>query len=328
MLRRITPRLALPALAALPMVLAVPAVAQTAGEAPGDAAAQASEAFEMGMRLFQEQNWAGALAAFERAYSLQPHYAVLFNRGVCLRELHRYPEALDAFQRYLREGGDEIRPERRAEAERLIGELRSFLSRVTVAVSVDGADVRVDGHAHGVSPLAEPLVLGAGHHVIEARAAGHRDAREEFDIGGGEERVITLTLEPLEAAGPTAATTTTTTTTTEEWYEDWVGWTAAGAGLAMVGVGSYFLWDGSDKESQRDAALDLSVAHELDGDSRTSWVVGGVLAGVGAAALVTGVVLLALAPGGEEAPPAEGEAPAAAVVPLVGPHALGLAVVF
>ncbi|MBN1774247.1 MAG: tetratricopeptide repeat protein [Deltaproteobacteria bacterium] len=305
-----------------------------------DPQAAAGQAFEIGMRLMEEQNWAGALAAFQRAYDLAPHYAVLFNIGFCQKQLQRYPEALEAFQRYLAEGGDQVRPEKRVEAEQAIADLQIFLSRVRVVVSVDGAEVRVDGVPRGTSPLPAPLVLGAGHHLIEARAAEHRDARVEFDLGGAEEREVSLTLETLVAVAPPPPpppppppeppppeVPPPAPVEPDEWYDDWLGWTLGGVGLVATGIGTTILVGAAGSRDEASQLADLQDAHNGLVDAADASLLGGTLAGVGAALLVTGIVLLAVPPGGDESPPEAGEAEVA-WQPLVGPGGLGLVVTF
>jgi len=306
------------------MLGAEPAPAQTTAS---DAQAQASESFELGMRLMDEQNWAGALAAFQRAYDLAPHYAVLFNIGFCRKQLQRYPEALEAFQRYLAEGGDRIRPEKRAEAEQAIADLRLLLAEVVVVVGVDGAEVLVDERVRGTSPLREPLVLGAGHHVVAARAAEHRDDRIEFDLAPGERRELRLTLEPLAAAAPAPEPEPSPGEEPAAWYHDWLGWTFGGVGLVAAGVGAGFAGAAALQEGDADDEPSIETQRTMYDEASSGRLLGGLLAGVGGALLLTGIVLLAIPPD-DEAPPADGAAAGTAWVPLVGPTGFGLRVAF
>lgn len=319
MRRRFLPLFALAAAGV--SVASSPARAQSE---PPDAATEAGEAFELGSRLFEEQNWSGALASFQRAYELQPHYSVLFNMGYCLRELHRYPEALDAFQRYLTDGGDQVRPEKRAEAEQFIADLRSFISHVRITADVEGAEILVNDQSRGVSPLAEPLVLGAGHYVVVGRAPGRRDARVEFDLGAGEEREIALALEPLETAPPPPPPGGGEMEP-PGWYTDWLGWTLGGVGIVAGVLGGLFVESGYDDRRKGDAELDISQANRYydDADTSIGWGIG--LAAVGGAALITGIVLLAVPESPEASPEDE---PSVALTPLIGPFALGLAGTF
>ena len=314
------------------LLLAVaPASAQPAAIAePGaettDAQVEAGESFEIGLRLLGEQNWSGALAAFEHAYDLAPHYAVLFNIGVCQKQLQRYPEALAAFERYLADGGDQIRPEKRAEAELAIADLRSFLSRVRIAVNVPGAEVLLDGHSLGTSPLAEPLVLGAGHHVVQARAAGYGDGRIEFDLGGADERDVTLDLVSLDDGGP--GPQTGGELGKPAWYDDWLGWTLGGTGLAAAAVGLGLIGAAVVQTSDADGEPDMTAANRMYDEAATWTLAGGIVAGVGGALLVTGIVLLALPESGETPPDADDGGPDVAWTPLLGPGSAGLVVTF
>jgi tetratricopeptide (TPR) repeat protein len=310
--------------------IALPASASAQPAEPTTPEAQAADAFERGSALFQEQNWAGALAAFQRAYDLQPHYSVLFNIGFCLKSLQRYPEALEALERYLAEGGEQVRPEKRAQAEQAIADLRTFISRVTVTTDVDGAEIVVNGQARGTSPLAAPLVLGAGHYVIEARAPERGDARSEFDLGPGEERTVALALEPLDAvpppppdnpppAGPPASDA-------PSWYEDWLGWTLGGVGIVAGAAGGLLLTDVQDTESKAEREANIQTARSMYEDADAERVGSIVLMAAGGALLVTGIVLLAIPEG--SASPEETEGSGVAVVPFFGPAGVGLAGTF
>jgi hypothetical protein len=305
---------------------AQPAAGAAGGAETTDAQAEAGESFEIGLRLLGEQNWSGALGAFERAYELAPHYAVLFNIGVCLKQLQRYPEALAAFERYLAEGGDQIRPEKRTEAEQAITDLRSFLSRVRIVVNVSGAEILVDGQSRGSSPLAEPLVLGAGHHVVEARAAGYGAGRMEFDLGGAGERDVTLELLSVDDGGP--GPETGGEVGGPAWSDDWLGWTLGGTGLAAAAVGLGLVGAAVVKSSDADGEPDMTAANGMYDDAATLTLAGGIVAGVGGALLVTGIVLLAIPDSGETPPDADDGGSAVAWTPLLGPGGAGLLVAF
>ncbi|MFH1131450.1 MAG: hypothetical protein V1754_08950, partial [Pseudomonadota bacterium] len=44
---------------------------------------EAAKAFALGSRLFEEQKYAGAIEAFQRAYDLKPHFLVQCNIARC-----------------------------------------------------------------------------------------------------------------------------------------------------------------------------------------------------------------------------------------------------
>jgi tetratricopeptide (TPR) repeat protein len=55
----------------------------------GDAMEKAKVHFEKGVELFKNDDYEAALVEFKAAYRAKPHYAVRYNIGICLYELHR-----------------------------------------------------------------------------------------------------------------------------------------------------------------------------------------------------------------------------------------------
>jgi len=213
----------------------------------------AAAAFDQGMALFENENWAGALAAFQRAYELAPHYVVLYNIGQCHRFLGEYPEAIAALERYLQEGGERVAPQKRAEVAASLMELRSFVATVTVDIEGDGAEVFVDGESRGRDPLPGPLALGAGDHVIAAVSAAGARAERRVRLAGGETRTVELRFGEESATTTAGSEPPPTPTPTEGEGEGlaqvWF-WTTAGvAGALAIGgaiTGGLVLSKGSD----------------------------------------------------------------------------------
>jgi len=165
------------------------------------AMAEARQLFERGVELFSEENYPAALVAFQSSYELRESPVVLFNIAMCQRAIFRFPDAIDSFREYLRRWGEDVGRERRDEVEELVGEMNAQLLLLTVNVSVTGAEVLLDGELVGSAPLSEPLRLGPGEHVVEARAPGHDSARTELTVTGRGERAITLVPRPLHQTG-------------------------------------------------------------------------------------------------------------------------------
>jgi tetratricopeptide (TPR) repeat protein len=57
--------------------------------------------FEAGRVYYDANEYNKALDEFEKAKRVKPHPALDYNIGRCLDRLERYPEAIDAYQRYL-----------------------------------------------------------------------------------------------------------------------------------------------------------------------------------------------------------------------------------
>lgn len=196
--------------------------AQARGEEPTEAAKEeASTRFERGVKLYEAQDYAAALAEFEAAHKLVPRYQVLFNIGVTEKRLFRYNDAVRSLGRYLREGGDKVPRDRRDEVEKELAEIRALVAEVTVKVPGLPATIDVDGRAVGETPLSAPLLLPSGHHVVTATREGDEPARKELDVVSGEK--VEVALEPRQR--PKVATTARLSLTTRP----------AGAELAVDG---------------------------------------------------------------------------------------------
>lgn len=276
--------------------------------------AEARAHFQRGLALLNARNYDGALAEFERSYALNPRPSVLYNIAVTLQALHRYPEAARALERYLQEATN-VQPARRAEIEQVLSQLRSLIARVRVTVEPAGATVRLDGRAVGTAPLARPVEVGPGRHVIEAVVPGRPTAREEFTIASGEDRSVFLTVAPAGSQSSSTAAHSTTgpassaltarlrvrVTPPNAMVEldgspiaaDRVIETAAGSHSIVVRAQGRATWQGTvrlEPDSQREVTVRLA---ELSGLPPGFFYAGvGTTAALGVAAAVTGVLTL------------------------------------
>ncbi len=148
---------------------------------PEDAQRDAAEEFERGSQAYAAHDYAGALAAFERAQALSPHDRVRANIAMCLAELGRAREALAQLDAALA-GSELAEPERaivRVEITRIRKQLATLRTKgdVGLAVVVDGVDrcttpcvLELDPGAHALvvedPPLRERFELRAGQ-VLE-----------------------------------------------------------------------------------------------------------------------------------------------------------------
>ncbi len=247
-------------------------------------------------RALQAGDYAAALEAFRAARAISDRPVLLFNIGMCHRELDDWDAAVDAFEQYLVDGRDREPSDRLAEAERQRNEMQPELGRLRIEVDEDGAELAVDGRAVGVAPLAAPIRLRGGTHVVVARRPGFADARADVTVLRGATAEVVLDLEPLEDSA------------LEPWFWGLVGTTGA-LGLAAAALGTAMLVQRDDYllGFRRDAdlydrTLELALATDV------------VLCFAAAAAVATAFLAwFAWAPpGGEERPPDE---PAVAFVP-------------
>jgi hypothetical protein len=217
-------------------VAAEGAVAATAGEAaavvPADdpAVVEAGERFDRGVAYYDRGDNGAALAEFLRAYELTGYWGMLYNLGQVSQALGRKADALTYFEDYLAGGGGELAAERRAEVEGQLAQLRSQLAQLRVTVDADGAEIRVDDEVVGTAPLAEPLYLEPGPHVVVARHPDHGSVREEVTLASDTEETVVLTL--IAPVGPGPGPVTPIEEDGDSIASQWWFWTIIGAVVA------------------------------------------------------------------------------------------------
>lgn len=229
-------------------VWAPAARAQTEGS-PGSAAedplVEAGRRFDQGVAYYNEGRYGAALAEFLRAYEISGEWTVLYNLGQVSAALGRAADAYVYFQRYLNDGGDEIGEMRRSEVRDSMAALEPRIARIAVEVDVDGAEILVDGRRCGTSPLAEPVVVEPGSHVVEVRGeliAGGRERREIILASGLTETIRVVSATPAPPPPPPPPPGGETGDGDSVWSSWWL-WTIVGAvvvgGAVTAGV---LLW--------------------------------------------------------------------------------------
>lgn len=179
---------------------AVPARAQAATEAPETSdTRQASKHFGLGVKLYAEGDFGPALAQFQRAYELRPHFKVLYNIAQCNFELRDYVEARTALGRYLAEGGAAVLdPDRRARIDADLAELDRRIALLEVHSNVPGAAVYVDGRKVGTTPLTAAVEVNEGKRALSVEVAAQGTKQRSILLVGGERQVVTVNFESAE----------------------------------------------------------------------------------------------------------------------------------
>jgi tetratricopeptide (TPR) repeat protein len=284
------------------VLLALLALAPRPGRATdggGDPTAklEADEHFSRGQELAEAGEYTRAAAAFERAYEIYPHQAVLANIAMCYDKAGKLAQAVIAYRRYLSNpvdaGKNTKMQERLRELEAMIGELDIECAEPDCRITVDGVD-------RGLAPLTVVVLPGA--HKIEAFAGERRVALVNGRVGRGEVAKIELSepgdADPTEPPGkePVALETAP---------DDGVSlgapfWVATGVGVA-AGVTTIVFGALTVKEHDRYEAADrLDEQAKQDGERYR--LITNVMIGVtgAAAATATALAIHALVTDGDE----------------------------
>ncbi len=259
--------------------------------------AKAEATFKEGIEHFKRARYDAAAAAFQRANTLKPNWKIQYNIGQSEAAAKRYGLALQSFEKYMAEGGDDIPKIRQAEVIAEILRLRVLVGSLEINAP-EGAMVTVDGIERGRTPLTGLLLVAAGvdHRVV----VKHLDKillDRAVNVSGS--RSVVFTVE--EAAEPAAQEKESIAPPLGDVEEisplKTSGWVLLGVGAAaLVGgviTGAMTASKANELEDkcpkqQCSTTKDLELKDSVDTLALTT----DVLLPLGGAIAVTGVVLL------------------------------------
>lgn len=160
-----------------------------------EATQQAREHFMAGVEHFSAHRYRDAIRSFSLAAQIIPSADLWFNIARAHEELSEYPEAIEHYQRYLRDRVDppdraEIERhitvlEQRAEAEREARRTQPTTGTLRLSANRDGAEIRLDGESAGQAPWAEPREVAPGRHGLVVTREGYIPFRSEVSVEAG-----------------------------------------------------------------------------------------------------------------------------------------------
>jgi hypothetical protein len=158
---------------------------------------EADDYFRQGKSLVGQGKLEDAYRAYLAGYRLKKGYDIAGNLGNVELELGKPRDAAEHLAFCLKNfpaTGTAKQLEfirgRFAEARREVASLR-------ITVSVDGAELLVDGRSIGRSPLLDEVFVDPGSRTIEARLHGHNPARRSIEIERGASAEVVLAPRPL-----------------------------------------------------------------------------------------------------------------------------------
>ena len=160
---------------------------------------EAKKAFEEGTALYRNDQFAEAAEAFRRAHALKPAWKILFNIGQCSAAAKQYGMALEAFEAYLSQGGDDVPYEKRRNVIGEIKILREMVGYLDIRAP-DGCSVMIDNHKRGDTPLPGPIPVGSGvNHRLEIMQSELDVLKKTIRVNSGQTIVISaLEKEPAD----------------------------------------------------------------------------------------------------------------------------------
>ncbi|HEX3758634.1 MAG TPA: tetratricopeptide repeat protein [Kofleriaceae bacterium] len=255
----------------------------------GSPVREAAKHFHRGVALYSEADYRGALTEFKRAYEIAPNAGVLYNVGETHYQLQNYAAALAVFERYLTEAGATA-PHRR-EVEQTIDTLRTRVGKVRITASADGCEVTVDDELVGKAPFDSPVTVSVGRRKITAMAPGRSPDTRFVEVAAGDTVDVALSLAPI---GPPSDTPPIAPEAPPDGVDyARIGWFTTGA--LAVGTAALGTWAYVASHQLQDARHTYPTTRaELDSKASRATTIGVIADVVGVATVVAGAVTLKL----------------------------------
>jgi hypothetical protein len=292
--------------------LALASFAPTTSWAQGSDAALAEALFQEGRRLIAQNKVAEACPKFEESHRLAPKLGTLLNLATCHDKQGKTGSAWGELTEALTLAKQAGEAERIAYARKLLDDLEKRLSRVVLEVpkTTDGEEVKLDGRVIVAAAYRTPIPVDPGDHTIEATAPGHASWTTIVAAKAGPSSVTVEVPELAVSVGasapppPPPAQPPPRKTPPPPPPEHHgpsgqlvAGLVIGGVGLVGLGVGSVFgvMTFGKQSDSEDHCVETRCDAEGVDlrDSASTTATVSTIAMGVGAAALVGGIVLIA-----------------------------------
>jgi tetratricopeptide (TPR) repeat protein len=172
--------------------------APPSGPASEAAREQARGLLRQGNEKLEQGLYLEALGLFERANALFPSPKLEFNIAQTLNELGRFVEALERYERFVRDVKASEAPDLYRVAQEQIFKLSGRVGRIEVQASQAGAVVTLDGLRIGDTPLGTPVRVVPGAHVVIVSKPEFEQQVIQTEVKPGETRTLRAELR-LEA---------------------------------------------------------------------------------------------------------------------------------
>jgi hypothetical protein len=162
-----------------------------------DATASARRHFHLGVKLYRDANYKGALAEFEAAYRDKPGPGSLQNVALSLKALFRYAEAAGALRLLLSKHGEELSAPEREAMEKTVLEFEGLVGKLELQLEPAEAELSIDGRAIPREERAHAILLNVGEHTLLAEAPGFARHTQVVRVASQQELRVALRLKPV-----------------------------------------------------------------------------------------------------------------------------------
>jgi hypothetical protein len=188
-------------------VLLVAVIVSAAPLVAAGPAEDAAELLQKGIELRRSGRDAEALDLFRRANELAPSPRARAQLGLAEQALGRWVGAERDISAALDAGGDAWIVKNRPVLEQALAVVRDHVGQLLVMGTPAGASVLVNGERVGTLPLAAPVVVAAGEVLVTVDARGFVSISRKVTVTGKQlvRETIDLPEQPAPAPAPAAA---------------------------------------------------------------------------------------------------------------------------
>jgi hypothetical protein len=162
---------------------------------------RADELFDQAAGAFDAGRYPEAQAKLEAAWALKKTYDIAGNLGVVEVKLGKHAAAAEHLTWALAHFPPTETTKARRGYEQELVKARAQVGALRIRVSVEGADVTLNGKPAGKAPLGDEVFVEAGTVSVAAQREGYMGAQQAVTVAKGEAREVTLALVPVKAAG-------------------------------------------------------------------------------------------------------------------------------
>jgi hypothetical protein len=219
-------------------------------------AAQAESLFVEAKNLMDAGHFSQACPLLAESQRLDPGGGTLLNLAACHEKEGRIATAWAEFNAAVAVANKDGRADRVTFAQERIAALDPLLPRLTISVTQGAAalgyEIVLDDVKRGSVTWGHGSPIDPGHHLVRATAPGKRAWERAFDIK--EHQTLLVEVPVLEeGSNPSTAPTSSEPKSSagSSGSQKWA-FVAGGAGLAAIGLGSYFALEAKKLRSESD----------------------------------------------------------------------------
>lgn len=276
---------------------------EPAGKEPSPAERERSRAaFRKGVGQLKAQDYAGARASFEEAWSLVQHPSILLNLGIARLKTDDPILAESDLSRFMNEDSSAT-AEELASARDALAEARSKIGTIKVVAVPKTSKVSVDGKAiagkvpDGGEAVNADVRVNAGKHTLTVEADGYATDQREVEVAGKADAEVSIALVKGSGEAAPAAAASDPGTRKGAWMTPGtrkiVTYSLLGAGgLSLVGMSIFGLRGISLANDHNDPSSPSFGNAQVAADAKNSLTAADVFLVVGVVCLAGGAVLL------------------------------------